>query len=187
MSLDIVSVHASAKHAFSKGSQEAVQLVAGWGVEGDAHAGTTDQHLYHIRRFGRTPNLNQVHLIPVETLAEVAEKGFSVQPGELGENISTQGIDLVALPTGTRLRLGQDAVLELTGLRDPCIKIDKLQRGLMAQLIERRPTGIVRKCGVMSVVLASGAVRPGDSITVELPALPHRPLIYVKPTAAVVP
>ena len=163
---------------------EAIRLIENWGVEGDAHAGTSDQHRYHIRKFGKQPNLRQVHLIHAELLDELARNGHTVRPGDLGENISTRNVDLLALPTGARLRLGPEAVIELTGLRNPCRQIDAFQAGLLSHLVERRSTGIVRKGGVMSIVLKGGIVRPGDPIAIEMPAAPHAPLEYREPTRA---
>ena len=174
----VFAVHSSGKHAFSKAPKEAIRLIENWGVEGDAHAGTTDQHLYHIRRFGRQPNLRQVHLIHAELLDEVRTKGHTVLPGELGENISTRHLDLLGLPAATRLHIGSQAIIELTGLRNPCRQIEAFQAGLLAHLVERRPAGMVRKGGVMSIVLKGGIVRPGDRIEVELPSPPHAPLVY---------
>jgi MOSC domain-containing protein YiiM len=177
----IVGVHSSGQHAFSKTPEHAIRLIENFGVEGDAHAGTTDQHLYHIRRFGQFPNLRQVHLIQAELFDEVARKGHNVRPGDLGENISTRNVDLLALPTGTRLRLGSEAIIELTGLRNPCHQIEDFQPGLLKHLVEKMPTGLVRRAGVMSIVLKGGDVRPGDPIEIELPPLPHEPLIYRTP------
>jgi MOSC domain-containing protein YiiM len=177
----IVGVHSSGRHAFSKTPEAAIRLIENFGVEGDAHAGATDQHLYHIRRFGQFPNLRQVHLIQAELFDEVAQKGHTVHPGDLGENISTRNVDLLALPTGTRLRLGSGAIIELTGLRNPCHQIEDFQPGLLKHLVEKRPTGLVRRAGVMSIVLRGGDVRSGDSIEIELPPLPHEPLIYRTP------
>jgi MOSC domain-containing protein YiiM len=182
----IVGVQISGKHAFSKLPKDAIRLIENFGVEGDAHAGANDQHLYHIRRFGQHPNLRQVHLIQAELLDEVAGKGHAVGPGELGENISTRHVDLLGLPTGTRLRLGSEAVIELTGLRNPCRQIEDFQSGLLKHLVEAKPSGVVRKAGVMGVVLQGGEVRPGDTIEIELPPLPHQPLIYRVPTSSLV-
>jgi MOSC domain-containing protein YiiM len=178
----VVSVHVGGTHTFSKEPRQAIRLIEDWGVDGDSHAGTTDQHLYHIKKFGETPNLRQVHLIQSETLDEVGAKGHVVRPGELGENISTRNVDLLALPTGTRLRFGDAAVVELTGLRNPCVQIESFQPGLLSLLVEKAPLGVVRKCGVMGVVLNGGEVRAGDAISIELPQLPHVPLVYRLPT-----
>jgi tetrachlorobenzoquinone reductase len=177
----IVGVQISGKHAFSKVPKDAIRLIENFGVEGDSHAGATDQHLYHIRRFGQRPNLRQVHLIQAELFDEVSLKGHCVRPGELGENIATRHVDLLGLPTGTRLRLGPEAVIELTGLRNPCHQIEDFQSGLLQHVVESKPTGLLRKAGVMSVVLQGGEVRPGDAIEIELPPLPHEPLIYRVP------
>jgi MOSC domain-containing protein YiiM len=177
----VYSVHVGDKHAFSKGGATSIRLIENWGVEGDSHAGLTDQHLYHIKRFGQIPNLRQVHLIQGETFDEVGAKGHVVRPGELGENICTRNLDLLALPTGTRLNLGPEAVIELTGLRNPCIQIENFQPGLLAKLVEKKPTGLVRKCGVMSIVIKGGDVKPDDAIVIELPSAPHTPLTYVVP------
>jgi MOSC domain-containing protein YiiM len=177
----VLAVHCSGKHAFSKPLKEAIRLIENWGVEGDAHAGPNDQHLYHIRRFGQQPNLRQVHLIHSELLDDVRAKGHEVRPGELGENISTRNLDLLGLPQGTRLHIGPQAVIELTGLRNPCRQIDEFQPGLRSHLVERTDAGVVRRGGVMSIVLSGGIVRPEDRIEVELPRPPHAPLVYRMP------
>lgn len=177
----IVGVHSSKMHAFSKTPQDSIRLIEDWGVEGDSHAGTTDQHLYHIKKFGEHPNLRQVHLIQAELFDEVSLKGHVVRPGDLGENIATRNVDLLALPTGARLHIGLEAVIELTGLRNPCHQIESFQPGLLAQVVEKRPAGVVRKAGVMSIVLKGGMVRAGDAIRIELPSLPHAPLVYRVP------
>jgi MOSC domain-containing protein YiiM len=177
----IVGVHASSSHAFSKTPEHSIRLIENFGVEGDAHAGATDQHLYHIRKFGQFPNLRQVHLIQAELFDEVAQKGHSVRPGDLGENVSTRNVDLLGLPTGTRLRLGPEAIIELTGLRNPCHQIEDFQPGLLKHMVEKKPTGLVRRAGVMSIVLKGGDVRSGDTIEIELPPLPHQPLMYRTP------
>jgi MOSC domain-containing protein YiiM len=181
MSGFVFAVHSSGRHTFSKVPRDAIRLIENWGVEGDSHAGTTDQHLYHIRRFGQQPNLRQVHLIHAELLDDVGTKGHTVLPGELGENISTRNVDLLGLPTGARLRIGPEAIIELTGLRNPCRQIEEFQAGLLSHLVERRPAGVVRKGGVMSIVLKGGMVRPGDRIEIGLPPSPHAPLVYRVP------
>ncbi len=173
----VVGVSRSAEHNFSKFGEASVRLVAGLGVEGDAHQGATVKHRSRVRRDPSQPNLRQVHLIPAELHDELKAEGFQVSPGQMGENITTRGVDLLALPTASRLRLGDDCVVELTGLRNPCVQLDGFQDGLMAALFDRDEAGnILRKAGVMAVVLVSGEVRPGDSVSVELPAGPHRPL-----------
>ena len=166
---------------FSNLPKDAIRLIENFGVEGDSHAGATDQHLYHIKRFGHCPNLRQVHLIQAELLDEIYLKGHTVRPGELGENISTRHVNLLSLPTGARLRLGPEAVVELTGLRNPCHQIEDFQPGLLKHVVETRSTGLVRKAGVMAIVLQGGEVRPGDSIDIELPPPPHEPLVYRVP------
>lgn len=171
------SVSASATHAFSKTCRPFIRLLAGLGVEGDAHLGTTVKHRSRVAADPTQPNLRQVHLIPSELFAELAQKGFAVLPGDLGENITTCGIDLLAMPRGTRLRLGEQVVVEITGLRNPCRQIDAFQQGLMDAVLERTsPNGLVRKAGVMGVVIEGGNVAAGNRITVELPAQPHEPL-----------
>ena len=163
----VVGVHRSGEHAFSKTSYDEITLVAGLGVDGDAHAGTTVQHLSRVRRDPTQPNLRQVHLIPAEVLAPL-----DVPPGALGENVTTEGLDLFALSAGTRLRLGPEAVVEVTGLRNPCAQIDGYRDGLLKQVLGRDPDGgVVRRAGIMSVVLVGGVVRPGDLIEVEQPAV----------------
>jgi MOSC domain-containing protein YiiM len=170
-------VSVSAAHTFHKAASNRVRLLAGLGVEGDAHLGETVQHLSRVARDPTQPNLRQVHLMHAELLEELAAAGYAVRPGELGENVTTRGIDLLALPTGTRLQLGAAAVIEVTGLRNPCLQIDRWQRGLLASVLDRDADGqVVRKAGVMAVVLTSGDVRPADPVWVELPPPPHRPL-----------
>lgn len=182
----VVGVQISIAHAFSKSSQDCIRLIENFGVEGDIHAGVTDKHRYHIKRFGQRANLRQVHLIQAELLDELSAKGHAVLPGELGENISTRNIDLLSLPTGTRLRLGREALVELTGLRNPCHQIEDFQPGLLKHVVERRPSGLIRRAGVMSIVLKGGEVRQDDVIDVELPPMPHEPLIYRVPEIEVV-
>jgi len=161
----------------AKPGQLFVRLLVGLGVEGDAHAGATVKHRSRVARDPSRPNLRQVHLIHAELFDELALAGFRVAPGQMGENVTTRGVDLLALPAGARLRLGASAVLEVTGLRNPCLQLDGIQSGLMKAVLERAPDGsLVRKAGIMSIVLAGGEVRAGDPIAVELPASPHRPL-----------
>jgi MOSC domain-containing protein YiiM len=164
-------------HRFSKVPVEAIDLLVGLGLAGDAHAGATVQHLSRVRRDPSQPNLRQVHLIHVELHDELAAQGFAVSPGDMGENVTTRGLDLLALPTGARLRLGDAAVIEVTGLRNPCVQLDRFASGLMAAVLGRAADGsLIRKAGVMSVVIAAGRVRAGDPIRVDLPDGPHRPL-----------
>ena len=164
-------------HRFSKPNESSIRLVAGIGVEGDAHAGATVQHRSRAAKTPELPNLRQVHLIHAELHDELRAAGFAVVAGQMGENITTVGVDLLGLPTGTRLHLGDEAVIEVTGLRNPCAQLDGIQPGLMAATLDRDERGrLVRKAGVMGVVLAGGEVRAGDPIGVELPPEPHRPL-----------
>ena len=173
----MTAVSRSPRHRFSKQTEAEVRLLAGVGVEGDAHAGVTVQHRSRKRWTPHLPNLRQVHLMHAELFEELAEAGFAVEPGELGENVTTRGVDLLALPTGTRLRLGAEAEVELTGLRNPCVQMDRFQDGLMAAVLDRDADGaLVRKAGVMSVVLRGGVVRPGDVVEVVVPPEPHRAL-----------
>ena len=173
----VVAVHRSEDHTFSKQPVEAVMLVAGIGVEGDVHAGARVKHRSRVRADPDQPNLRQVHLIPAEVLAEVAGSGFTVQPGELGENVTTAGLDLLGLPVGALLRLGADALVAVTGLRNPCVQIDGLAEGLLDELRRRDTDGtVVRRAGIMGVVVQGGVVRAGDSIAVALPPPPHHPL-----------
>lgn len=173
----VVAVSRSGAHTMAKGNQEEIRLLAGLGVEGDAHAGTTVKHRSRVARDPQQPNLRQVHLIHAELHAELRAGGFEVAWGQMGENVTTEGVDLLGLPAGTRVRLGDEALIELTGLRNPCAQLDGIQPGLMKATLGRDDAGnLVRKAGVMAVVLVGGPVRPGDPVTVELPAPPHRRL-----------
>lgn len=177
MSPIVLAVAAHAAHDFSKPPRDAIRLLAGLGVEGDAHAGVTVKHRSRVARDPTQPNLRQVHLIHAELIDELRAAGFAVGPGAMGENVTTRGLDLLALPTGTRLRLGAEAVVEVTGLRNPCAQLDRFQPGLMAATLDRAADGsLIRKAGVMAVVVTGGDVRPDDPITVTPPAQPHRPL-----------
>lgn len=181
MDVSIVAVHRSSSHSFSKFAEdEGITLLEGLGVQGDAHAGLTVKHRSRVARDATAPNLRQVHLLHAELFDELMTAGFAVWPGELGENVTTRGVDLLALSTGTRLRLGGTAWVELTGLRNPCVQIDRFQQGLTAAVLARDAKGeLVRKAGVMAVVVQGGLVRAGDPIHVEAPADPHRPLAPV--------
>lgn len=173
----VIAVSRSGSHTFSKPNEGTVRLLAGLGVEGDAHCGPTVKHRSRVARDPLLPNLRQVHLIQSELFSELRQTGFEIAPGDMGENVTTAGVDLLALPCGTRLRLGDDAVVELTGLRNPCAQLDGLAPGLMKATLGRAPDGsLVRKAGVMAVVVSPGEVRPGHRVVVELPAGQHRPL-----------
>lgn len=167
-------------HHFSKTPALGIRLLAGLGVEGDGHAGATVQHRSRKRWNPQLPNLRQVHLIHSELFDELRGKGFALAPGDLGENVTTEGIDLLSLSAGTRLTLGATATIEITGLRNPCIQMDRFRPGLMEATLDKDEDGkLIRKAGVMAVVLADGDVRPGDAITVTLPAGAPRALAPV--------
>ena len=173
----VTAVGRSATHTMSKPNEESVTLLAGLGVEGDAHAGETVKHRSRVARDPSQPNLRQVHLIHAELHDELRAAGFAVAPGEMGETITTRGVDLLGLPAGARLRLGEDATVEITGLRNPCGQLNGIQPGLMGATLDRDEAGnLLRKAGVMAIVVAGGEVRPGDAIRVELPPGPRRGL-----------
>lgn len=177
MAAVVTAVSRSPRHKFSKQNELLIRLVAGIGVEGDAHAGEKVKHRSRARWTPHLPNLRQVHLVHAELHDELRAAGFDVAPGDIGENVTTRGIDLLALPTGTRLHLGDAAVVEVTGLRNPCVQLDRFQEGLTAATLDRDENGeLVRKAGIMSIVLVGGDVRAGDPIRVELPPEPHQPL-----------
>ena len=176
----VTAVSRSAKHTLSKANEACVRLLEGLGVEGDAHAGGMVKHRSRVARDPFQPNLRQVHLIHAELHDQLQQSGFAVAAGQMGENIATRGVDLLALPTGTRLHLGGAAVVEVTGLRNPCGQLNRIQEGLMAATLDRDQRGnLVRKAGIMGVVLVGGEVRPGDPIQIELPPEPHQPLTPV--------
>jgi hypothetical protein len=173
--MKVEAVSTGAIHGIGKENADAIRLVAGLGVDGDVHAGETVKHRSRVRKDPTQPNLRQVHLIHTELHEELAGRGFPViAPGQMGENVTTSGVELLSLPRGTRLRLGQEAVVEVTGLRNPCNQLDEIAPGLMKAVLDRDADGeVVRKSGVMGVVLQGGEVRPGDAIEVELPTEPH--------------
>jgi MOSC domain-containing protein YiiM len=178
--MHVTAVCRDGSHRFSKTPAMFIRLIAGLGVEGDAHAGVTVKHRSRVARDPAQPNLRQVHLIHDELFAELRPAGFDIAPGALGENITTHGIDLLALPTGARLALGATAVIEITGLRNPCAQIETFRPGLLAAVLTRDATGtLVRKSCVMAIVLAGGEIHPGDPIGVTLPEGTHRPLVVV--------
>ena len=177
MSSVVVAVSRSPGHTLSKPNADSIRLVAGLGVEGDAHQGATVKHRSRVAKDPTVPNLRQVHLIHAELFDELRGGGFAVSPGLMGENVTTRGVDLLGLPTGARLRLGPDAVIEVTGLRNPCRQLNKLQPGLMDATLARDAAGnLVRKAGIMGIVLTGGEVREGDAIAVELPPGPRHAL-----------
>jgi MOSC domain-containing protein YiiM len=173
----VVSVSSEARHDIRKGVRESVFVREGHGVDGDAHAGATIQHVARVKKNPTKLNLRQVHLIAIELHLELAAAGIEVSPGAMGENLTTSGIDLLALPTGTLLDIGEGARLEITGLRNPCKKLDDVAPGLMDAVLDRGPDGeLIRRAGVMAIVIDSGWIRVGDLIRVQLPLPPHRAL-----------
>jgi MOSC domain-containing protein YiiM len=176
----VVAVSLSPEHGPVKLNQDKVTLLQGRGVDGDAHLGAEVQHRSRARKDPSQANLRQVHLLHEELHDELKAKGFGVVPGVMGENVTTRGIDLLGLPPGAVLRLGDQAVVEITGLRNPCYQLDWVQKGLMKAVLDRDDQGnLVRKAGVMSIVLEGGEVQAGDEIVVELPPEPHEALPVV--------
>jgi MOSC domain-containing protein YiiM len=176
----IIAVSLDRGHHFSKATALTIRLIEGLGVDGDAHAGVTVKHRSRVRRDPTQPNLRQVHLVHRELFDELRDKGFAIAPGDIGENVTTSGIDLLALPRGTRLKLGARAVVEVTGLRNPCIQLNTFREGLMDAVLDKDADGnLIRKAGIMSIVIAGGEVRPGDAIGIELPPPPHHALAPV--------
>jgi MOSC domain-containing protein YiiM len=176
----VVALARSATHTMQKYTVESVNLLAGLGVEGDAHQGVTVKHRSRVARDPSQPNLRQVHLVHAELLDELDAAGLPVPPGRMGENVTTRGLDLLALPTATRLRLGADAVIEITGLRNPCLQLEGIHHGLQKAVLDRDEDGnLIRKAGIMAIVLSGGTVHTGDAIEVTLPELPHQPLVPV--------
>ena len=173
MSGEVVGVHVSGRHEFSKQAADSITLLEGLGVEGDAHCGVTVQHRSRVRFNPAQPNLRQVHLIHGELFDHLADRGFDVRPGDLGENVTTRGLDLLGLPVGARLTIG-GAVVTVTGLRNPCVQIDRFAPGLLNEVVHHDAEGrMVRLSGIMGVVARGGVVRPGDGITVDLPPGRH--------------
>lgn len=176
----VISVNKLPTHNLSKEPVSAIQLITGIGVEGDAHAGKTVKHRSRVKQDPTQPNLRQVHLIHSELFDELATQGFMIQPGMMGENITTTGIDLLALYRGTQLHIGPEAIIEITGLRNPCNQLNGLQEGLMQALVFTNDQGqVVRKAGIMGVVLQGGWIKADDGIRVELPCEPHIGLDWV--------
>lgn len=176
----VIAVARDGTHRFSKPVCESITLLAGLGVEGDAHLGVTVKHRSRVARDPTVPNLRQVHLIHAELIDELTAQGFDVAPGVMGENVTTRGVDLLALPRGTRLRLGESALVEITGLRNPCAQLDNYQKGLTRAVLEHDAAGnLIRKAGVMAIVIEGGAVRAGDRVTIALPEGPHEALAPV--------
>jgi MOSC domain-containing protein YiiM len=173
----VIAVSRSPGHDFSKPNENSIRLLEGLGVEGDAHLGVTVKHRSRVAKDPTVPNLRQVHLIHAELMDELEAAGFRVAPGDMGENVTTRGIDLLGLPTGAILHLGAEAAVEVTGLRNPCRQLNDFQPGLMNATLDRDADGnLIRKAGIMGIVLAAGEIKPGDRIEVELPPEPRRKL-----------
>ncbi|MCA9889810.1 MAG: MOSC domain-containing protein [Anaerolineae bacterium] len=177
----VLAVSRSSQHTFSKENQMSINLIENIGVEGDAHAGEKVKHRYLVKIDPTKPNMRQVHLIHAELLDMLNANGFSVNPGQLGENITTRGIDLLDLPTGTALHIGPTVIIELTGLRNPCHQIDDFQKGMLKAVLDKDEEGkLIRKAGVMGIVVSGGVIHPDDVIVVELPPEPHQRLEYTE-------
>jgi MOSC domain-containing protein YiiM len=176
----VIAVCQSATHTMSKPKVSKIRVLEGLGVEGDAHQGVTVKHRSRVAKDPTQPNLRQVHLIHAELHDELRVKGFDITEGQMGENITTRGLDLLSLPKGAKLHLGQTAIVEVTGLRNPCLQLDGLQQGLMAAVLDKDAEGnLIRKAGIMTVVLQSGDVFANDAIHAELPPEPYQPLQVV--------
>jgi MOSC domain-containing protein YiiM len=174
--MQVTAVHRSPKHGFSKQAEQSIHLVENYGVEGDAHAGATVKHRSRVKKDPLQPNLRQVHLIHAELHDQLNAAGFRVAAGDMGENITTRGIDLLGLPEGARLGIGS-TVIEVTGLRNPCYQLDEFQQGLMKACLDTAPDGsLIRLAGVMAIVIEGGDVRPGDEVRVQLPIGAHSSL-----------
>lgn len=176
----VVSVSARDGHGLGKTVCDTITLIAGEGVAGDAHCGIKVKHRSRVAQNPDQSNLRQVHLIGADLLDELAARGFAVGPGALGENILTSGLDLLALGTGTTLSIGESAVVVITGLRNPCHQLNGHSAGLMDALLDKADDGsLIRKGGVMAIVIRGGAIRAGDTITLDVSPTPHRPLLPV--------
>ncbi len=176
----VLAVARDAGHNFSKPVCDSINVVTGLGVEGDAHYGKLIQHLYRIKKEPNDPNLRQIHLIHRELHEELRAKGFDIAPGDMGENVTTQGIDLLGLPRGTVLKFGEEAAVEITGLRNPCYQLNDFREGLMKACLDKAEDGsVIFKSGIMGIILKDGTIKPGDQIRVELPDGPHTPLDLV--------
>jgi len=177
--MHVMSVNQAARHDVRKTPVAALHLRSGLGADGDAHYGATVQHRYDRRRDPSRLNLRQVHLIGAELLEELGRAGYRIAPGDLGENITTADIDLASLPAATRLHIGSSAVLELTGLREPCVLLDRIAPGLRLAACGERSGETILRHGAMAIVVAGGEVRAGDAIEISLPPSPHRPMRVV--------
>ena len=173
----VIAVSLSERHTFSKENYNSIKLVEGLGVEGDAHFGATVKHRSRVAQNPDQPNLRQVHLIHSELFDELSGDHYDLKPGQMGENITTFGVNLLELPTDTILYIGEKARVKVTGLRNPCAQIDNFRPGLMKAVLDKDEEGnLIRKAGIMGIVLESGEVRPGDSIRIQLPPMPFKKL-----------
>ena len=173
----VTAVSRSSSHSFSKPICASIHLIEGLGVEGDAHSGKTVKHRSRVALDPSQPNLRQVHLIHSELHDELIEQGFNVAPGVMGENITTKGIDLLGLPRDSLLRIGDEAVIQITGLRNPCKQLDDYQKGLLSAVLDKTPEGeLIRKSGVMAIVISGGTIKPDDSIKIQFPEEPYNKL-----------
>lgn len=180
MAGSVIAVACRATHEFSKDVCLSIRLIPGEGVAGDAHRGTTVKHRSRVARDPSVPNLRQVHLIHAELFDELRGRGFDLAPGDIGENVTTRGLDLLGLSAGTVLEIGGQVRLEVTGLRNPCPQLDRFRGGLMQAVLGRDAAGaLVRKAGIMAVVREGGEVRAGDAIRALAPAGPFRALVPV--------
>jgi MOSC domain-containing protein YiiM len=176
MTATIIALSKSSTHTMRKFNENSLNLLTGLGVEDDAHNGVTVKHRSRVAQDPTQPNLRQIHLIHSELHDELKAKGFNVAYGQMGENITTRGIDLLDLPRGTLLKIG-DAVIEITGLRNPCAQLNGIQDGLMHAVLGRdEQNNLIRKAGIMGIVLNGGTIKVQDSIHVELPSAPFIPL-----------
>ena len=176
-SAQVTAVNRSGSHSFSKPTCASIHLIEGLGVEGDAHSGKTVKHRSRVALDPSQPNLRQVHLIHSELHDELIEQGFNVAPGVMGENITTKGIDLLGLPRDSLLRIGDEAVIQITGLRNPCKQLDDYQKGLLSAVLDKTPEGeLIRKSGVMAIVISGGIIKPNDFIKIQFPEKPHKKL-----------
>ncbi len=172
----VVAVSSSSKHSFSKENKQSINLVEESGVEGDAHFGSTVKHRSRVAQNPNQPNLRQVHLIHSELFEDLKGR-YTIEPGQMGENITTVGINLLDLPTDTLMYIGTTAIVKITGLRNPCAQIDHFKPGLLKAVLDKDTEGnLIRKAGIMGIVLQSGEVKSGDSIRIKLPSKPYKKL-----------
>ncbi|MFD2180390.1 MOSC domain-containing protein [Veronia pacifica] len=172
----VISVQVSDKHSFTKYPSLFIELLEEQGVLGDAHCGSTVQSRYLKRRNAAAPNLRQVHLIQQETIDNLNEQGFNVSPGEMGENMTTLGVDLLSLPLDTKIHFSHGAVIRLTGIRTPCNQLNTYRAGLKRAVSRKHDGKVQFLCGVMAVVERSGIINIGDEMDIVLPSLPHKSL-----------